>query len=234
MANEVILKGDLDKAPDKILRRLTDLMKRDTVELQRYVRKRHFGSFTAGDMLHNRTGQLRNAVRAMLPPQIMGMQIRGGLMFGKIYAFAHVGPRGQKITIRPKRKKWLTIPFKGESATQDFSASQKILFTRAGQLRGGALSGMFSNTFFKKSKAGNLILFGQKKGTKTMKTSQGGKIKVQQGVGKIVPLFLLKKQVRIRYRIHPLDLFKWFMKKYTDDIRGGGIIKGLESGELSN
>ncbi len=73
-------------------------------------------------------------------------------------------------TITPKRAKWLAIPLK---------AAQ----TRAGNSRGGPRS--FRNTFFARSKAGNLILFGSP----------------TAGTKKVMPLFVMKKKVKIKKRL---------------------------------
>jgi len=210
MASEVIMQGDLGKVPGEALKTLKRLMTKDTPLLQSHVKKTYFGGATTANMLHNRTGQLRNSVRPMLPVQIENMAVKGGLMFGKIYAFSHVGPKGGFKTIRPKNRKWLTIPMKG------LKEAEAALFTKAGQSRGGAMSGQFADTFIKKSKAGNLIIFG--KGT-YQKGAKAGEAK-----GKLTPLFILKKQVRIPYRIHPIDLFKWFAEKFANSIREEGLM----------
>ena len=225
MANEVIVKGDLEAVPGKILRQLKRLMSTDIKLMQTHIREKYFGSYTGHRQLKNRSGKLRNAVRGMFPAQIEGMAVKSGIIFGTQYAASHVGPKGQKKTIRPKKGSWLTVPFSGPK----FRESERVLFTPRGVLRGGALSGLFRNTFIAKSKAGNLIIFGQKKGTRSMRTSQGGKIKVVQGVGKVLPLFVLKKEVQIPYRIHPLSLFKWFEYTFAKDIKAQGIAEGIST-----
>lgn len=87
-------------------------------------------------------------------------------------------------TIKPKSKQWLTIPI-GEALTP------------AGVPRGTARE--FKNTFFAWSRNGNLILFG--------KSPVGGS-------KKIVPLFVLKKMVRIPRKAY----MKPSLEEKKDDI----------------
>ena len=95
-------------------------------------------------------------------PRRKGTRIIGGvgtnIPYGPTHEFG--------ATIRPKTAKFLTIPLPAAK-------------TKAGRSRGGARS--FPNTFVRRSKAGNLILF-QKLGSR------------------IIPLFVLKKMVKIPKR----------------------------------
>lgn len=110
------------------------------------------GGGSAKDKLNVRTGDLRRSISINVQQE--GKITRGAIGSNVIYARIHeLGG-----TIKPVTKRYLTIPFPG-------------IKTPAGVARGGARD--FDNTFFRKSKAGNLILF-QKNG----KT--------------IIPLFLLR------------------------------------------
>jgi hypothetical protein len=146
--------------------------------------------------LHVRSGQLRATTHAR-PTTSEGTTVTGGVAFGKVYARVHIGPRGQVTTITPKRAKFLTIPLK---------AAQ----TATGVGRGGALSGAYAKTFVRMSKAGNLIIFGQ--GTYAKGAKSG------QAKGNIVPLFLLKKSVRVPARIHPEDFFPPTAQRIKEDL----------------
>ena len=211
MANEVIVKGDLEAVPGKILQQLRFIMAKDEALLQTHVKEKYFTGFTGPSSLRNRTGKLRNSVRPVLPVAIEAMAVKGGLIFGTQYAASHVGPKGQKKTIRAKSGKALAIPMTW------IPESRRVLETARGGLRGGPLSSFFKDsTFVKKSKAGNAIIFA--------KASYQKGARAGQAKGGLLPLFLLRKQVQIPYRIHPTDLFKWFADKFAEDIRGKGIV----------
>ena len=92
-------------------------------------------------------------------------------------------------TVRPKRSKYLAIPL----------AAAK---TAGGDSRGGPRS--FTNTFFARSKAGNLILF----------QNQGSKKKP-------LPLFVMKKQVTLKPRLGFFEEWTANQKKRISDIAKG-------------
>jgi hypothetical protein len=119
-----------------------------------------------------------------------GDLIVGGVTFGTQYAAAHVGPRGSSLTIRPKSKKWLTIPLDAAK-------------TAGGSSRGSAMSNRYRGTFISKG-----IIFGKI-----------GQIKVAGKVqGKIIPLFKLVRSVTIPRRIFPEELIAWIKPKMEADI----------------
>lgn len=100
-------------------------------------------------------------------------------------------------TVRPVRKKWLTIPL-------------DAALTPAGVLR--APAPMWRDTFFARSKRGNLILF-QKTGKK-----------------KITPLFVLKKQTKIPARLGFFDTWGEGKTKRGKILEEAALSASLENG----
>ena len=127
-------------------------------------------------------------------PKVVDGVVKGGIQFGTRYAGIHIarpGQEGGSTTIRPRKPGgFLTIPI-GDG------------LTKAGVSRGGALSGAFKETFVKKSKAGNLIVWGKAGSAKG---------------AKITPLFLLKKFVKVPFRINSSSLIRWVKPKLEKDI----------------
>lgn len=113
----------------------------------------------SGRPIKVRSGITRNSIRTQLnrsePSAVVGSPLR------------HVPVLEDGKTIRPRRRKYLTIPL----------AAAK---TGLGRSRGDArtVGARYQSTFFRRSKRGNLILYG-KRGHN------------------ITPLFVLKKSVRI-------------------------------------
>jgi len=97
-------------------------------------------------------------------------------------------------TIRASGGGWLTVPLE---VNKD---ARKILFTLAGNNKGGWTSARdFDNTFLQLSKKGNLIIF-QNKGKK------------------IIPLFILQSQVQIKPKYYLRDGIKAGSGKVFDDV----------------
>jgi hypothetical protein len=166
-----------------------------------HIRKRHMTGGTTDTRLRNRSGHLSKSTKSEPVTHAIGI-IKGGVSFGTIYAGVHIGPKGRVTTIRPKKAKMLTIPL---------PAAQ----TKAGVTRGSARSGRWGETFIAKSKKGNLILFGKK-------VMQRG-ARAGQTAGNIVPLFLLKKQVKVKTRIHPESILTYTKKKIIMDYEKIGV-----------
>lgn len=135
-------------APEMIKRVLTAQM----LVAQSEAKKNVTGGGKSKDRLNVRSGRLRNSITTRI--QSSG-NLHAGII-GSNVVYARIHEEGGEI--KPVNVKYLTIPFPAAK-------------TKAGASRGGARS--FDNTFVKKSKAGNLIIF-QRQG--------------QQ----IVPLFLLR------------------------------------------
>jgi len=105
----------------------------------------------SGDILKSGSGKLRRSIKH----KVKGTKEKSYLEIGSWgVIYARILERGG--TIRPKRVQWLTIPLPG--------------------VKGRARN--FRNTFFLKSKKGNLLL-------------------MQREINKIKPLFVLKKRVDI-------------------------------------
>ena len=135
-------------------------MKRSTIRLADYIAEHKL----SGQKLNVRTGNLR---RSFQESRAKKVQERGDGVIGTVgtnQKYAKIHEYGG--TIRPVKSKWLTIPLKDA-------------MTAKGVARGKARD--FKGAFFAKSKAGNLILFGES----------------MVGSGNIVPLFVLKKMVRM-------------------------------------
>ena len=188
LANAAIKRLGL-KMPEAV-KRVLQLV---SLDAQKYLRTERMTGGTNPRQLAVRSGKLRSSVRP-LSVRVRGSVLRAGVNIGSRYATTHIGPRGSSITIRPKNKKWLTIPL-----------SSNVTMTKAGVLRGGATSGAFGSTFIVKSKAGNLIIFGQKR-------IQKGK-NAGNAAGRITPLFVLKKSVTIRRRIATADILDRMRKQ---------------------
>jgi len=178
------VKRAFKKLPDNVNEELRDIIYDESLLLSTHLRDDILTGGTTKNKLATQTGKLKNSVRA-LKPRMYAKSIRGGVVFGTNYANAHVGPKGSKKEIRPKNSKWLTIPL-------------DAMKTKAGASRGSAqgawVKGHYDDTFFERSKAGELILWGMKE----LKTKD-----------KFTPLFVLKKSVKIPARIHPEELLDW-------------------------
>jgi hypothetical protein len=148
-----------------------------------------------------RTGNLRAQTKPLPVTERSGV-IESGMGFGTTYARPHVGPKGQVTTIKPVNRKYLTIPL-------------PAAMTKAGVLRGAAQSGMWGETFFARSKKGNLILFGKRV---AQKGAHAGEAR-----GDVVPLFVLKKQVQIKSRVHPEVILAWEKPRMIKAFRDIGI-----------
>ena len=116
-------------------------MRRSVIRLADYIASEKL----SGQELNVRTGNLRRSLQESRARKVQ--EIAGGVRgtVGTNVEYAEVHERGG--TIRPKSKKWLTIPI-GEA------------LTASGVPRGSARD--FDNTFFAHSRRGNLILFTKK------------------------------------------------------------------------
>jgi len=160
---------------DKQIRKtLLDEMNRQSELQTTHIIRRHLTGGTSKDKLGVRSGQLRRTTRKI--KAVMGnTEISGGTKFGVEYARVHIGRKGRVTTIRGKP--WLKIPL---DAAKTPAGNIKSRFSGKGKTPG---------TFIRKSKAGNLIIFGTR-----------GK--------KLIPLFVLKESVKIKTRVHPEVIHK--------------------------
>jgi hypothetical protein len=189
-------------------KRITDRAKRlidlNAVKLQRYIKTEKMTGRTTESRLAVRSGRLRASVLP-IQAEIKGETIEGGISIGTIYGRVHIGPAGQTTTMKPKTGKYLTIPLPAARAGKGGQGPGK----------GSAKGGPWGETFVAKSRAGNLIIFGKLKITKGPRAGE-----LRQN---IVPLFLLKKQVTIKARIHPEDLISWIGPKMKEDFIAEGL-----------
>lgn len=198
------LEGAIQKVSRRVMAETKRILRTEAVLMGSHIKKDLMSGPRPG-RLGVRTGALRSSVKSMAVTESPGL-LESGVSFGTQYARTHVGPKGQVTTIKPVNAKYLTIPL-------------PAAMTRSGVTRGSALSGMWGDTFFARSKKGNLILFGRK-------VAQKGK-QAGEAVGEAVPLFLLKKQVKIKARIHPEDILAWEKPKMIAAFRNIGVsLKG--------
>jgi len=184
----------LGKIPKSFLKQAKSVIDINARVLQRYVKTEKLTGGTTPGRLKVRSGRLRASVIS-LKTEAKEDRVEGGISFGTVYARVHVGPKGQSTLITPKKGKYLTIPF-------------PATMTKAGVARGPARSEQWGDTFVRKSKAGNLIIFGKKR---IMKGKKEGDLRKQ-----IVPLFLLVKSVKVKARVHPEDLISWIAPKIKE------------------
>jgi hypothetical protein len=179
-----------------------------TLALQKHIKQDLFQSFAITGpknvgVLNSRSGALKRSI-TVIPAQLDGDFANGGVGIGTKYGRVLFGKAGQVTTITPKSSQYLTIPL-------------PAALNSTGTARGTARdSGVFGETFIKKSKNGNLIIFGKLNYTK-------GK-KVGQAKSDILPLFVLKKSVDVPVRITTESIREWItpvLGKGLADIREG-------------
>jgi hypothetical protein len=174
---------------------IKDVIDQNSILLATRIKTKHLSGPTSNTSVSVRSGRLRASTRPVLA-RVSARRVKGGVTIGTAYAPVHFGPKGSETTITPKPgKQYLTIPLDAAK-------------TKAGVVRGRARDeGVWGKTFVRKSKAGNLIVFGQKRG---QRGAGAGKLS-----GNIQPLFVLKKSVTIKARVHPEELVAWIRKKIT-------------------
>jgi len=191
--------------PARLLKEAKKILAVESTLLASRVKSRWLTGGTSDTALAVRTGNLRSQCRALRITESAN-SVEGGIGFGTSYAAAHIGPKGQVTTIRPMRGQWLTIPLDAAK-------------TKAGVPRGSAKSGMWGETFFSRSEKGNLILFGRK-------VAQKGK-HAGESRGKVLPLFRLVKQVKVKARVHPEAILAFERPHLVGAFRDIGIrLKG--------
>lgn len=193
------LNRKLSALPENLLKQAEKILNINARALQRYIRVEKMTGGTTESRLRARSGHLRASV-IPIKAERKADTIESGVSIGKVYARMHIGPRGQKTTITPKKGKFLTIPL-------------PAALKPSGDLRGPARSDMWGETFIAKSKKGNLIIFGR---ARIMKGKRAGELR-----GQVVPLFLLVKKVTVPARIHPSELIDWIKPKITEDFSSG-------------
>ena len=177
--NEQEFLDTLDKVESTATQYMRQILRVAMRALQTHIRTKYLRGQTGPNSLRRRTGTL--AARTIPIPITTPEKdvLRTGISFGTRYAASHIGPRGSQQVIHAKDK-LLTIPFPGSPVAKAKNPKS-------------ARSGAYKDVFVHKSKAGNLILMGR----------------MAQHKKKIQPLFILKKRVVIKRRIHPEDLMNW-------------------------
>jgi len=217
--SDVIFESNIDKVYPGIVKKLVNLFNNQSRWLQKYIREEHMTGPTGETSVRARTTLLRASVMP-IKTEITDMgEVQAGVSIGPvIYARVHIGPKGQVTTIIPKKSKFLTIPIdKAHGGVVDENYKGPFgAMTPGGVSRGRALTGPWGETFVKKSEKGNLIIWG--------KLRIGGKGKNAGKLqNKIVPLFLLKKMVKVKARIHPEDIVDAFKLKVAGELQAIGV-----------
>ena len=197
--------GDVQLVGRRLVSEAKKILKAEATLMTSHIREKYM-SGPRPVLLGVRTGLLRSSTKP-LPVKESGGEIYSGTGFGTAYARPHIGPKGQVTTIRPVRAKWLTIPISKEYGG--------IVMTKALVSRGAARSGMWGETFVARSRKGNLIIFGKRviqKGERQGETT-----------GKIQPLFVLKKEVKIKSRVHPEVILAWEKPRMIAAFRAAGV-----------
>lgn len=181
------LAGAMQKVSHQLFAEAKKILRAEAAVLATHIKNEHLRGGTTDTRLAVRSGRLFTSTHSLPVTESPGL-LESGVGFGTQYARAHIGPKGQITTIRPKSGQYLTIPLMAAK-------------TPSGDARGSARSGMWGETFFARSKKGNLILFGKR-------VVQKGKSSGQTR-GDVVPLFLLVKQVKVKARVHPEEILAW-------------------------
>jgi len=169
-----------------------------TREVASWIKSEYLTGGTTDTKLAVRTGRLRASCRPA-PVEIVGTdRVEGGLLIGTVYGRVHIGRKGSSTTITPKKARMLAIPLDAAK-------------TAAGVARGTPRGGPWGQTFIARVK-GNLIIFGKRQITKGPRAGQFR--------GGIVPLFLLKKQVKIKTRVPLEDIEAELLKRVIESLKG--------------
>jgi len=187
----------IDSTIENYTQKIKEILNFNSILLSSHIRSQYLVGGTSDTKLRKRTGKLSASTHPIKASKTTEGFI-AGVKFGTVYAGVHIGRKGTITTIQPKNKKYLAIPLSGA-------------LTKSGVSRGGPeQEDIFGETFIKKSKKGNLIIFGK------MKYQKGSKM--GETHGNIIPLFVLKKQVKIKTRVAVEDLIRWIKPKIINDI----------------
>lgn len=181
------LEGVMLRVSTRIFSETKRILRTEAVLMASHIKSEHLTGGTSATRLAVRSGNLRAQTRSLPVKESPGL-LESGVGFGTQYAQTHIGPKGQVTTIRAKSGKFLAIPLTAAK-------------TPSGVAKGAPRSGMWGETFFARSKKGNLILFGKQ-------VAQKGK-QAGQARGNVVPLFVMKKEVKVRARVHPETILAW-------------------------
>lgn len=196
-----MIEGNIDQSQlNTILRRLknVDPKNRTSIFVKGFAQatqtvERKLKDNVSNKIVNVRSGHLRNSIQSKVVRatgnllSVIGSNVR----FGNRLKYASILEIGGTITA--KNAKYLTIPLPSA-------------LTPTGQLKKKARE--WDNTFVKRSKAGNLIIY------------------QHNGKGKITPLFVLKKSVKINARRYMEKTMKQMKNRVIMTLRGA-IERGL-------
>jgi len=190
MSNVEETKKKLLDLVKKMIQATIDTIDKDMPLWSTYILQNHLTGGTSSTRLKKVTGRLSGSMRP-LPTKLKSDGIYGGLEFGTRYAGIHIGRMGDVTTIRSNRPGgYLAIPLEAAKTT-------------TGRTRAAPRDPMWGSTFIAKG-----IIFGYK----------GGKVKTAGKIRDIVPLFKLKKSVRVPVRVDALKLVQWIKPKLEKDL----------------
>jgi hypothetical protein len=181
------LAGAMQKVNRQVISQVKLILATESRLMTTHIKNEHLKGGTTDTRLAVRSANLISSTHALPVTESPGL-IESGVGFGTQYARVHVGPFGQVTTIRAKSGKFLAIPLMAAR-------------TPGGDARGAPRSGMWGETFIARSKKGNLILFGKRI---AQKGAHAGETR-----GDVVPLFVLKKEVKVKARVHPETILAW-------------------------
>lgn len=207
--NEVNIK--LEKLKKAALINLKKVIAADQHVFISYMRTTFLRGGTTATKLRRRSGHLARSLQAQ-PVETKGTGVEGRITVGTVYSRVHIGPKGQ-VTKIPKHSggKWLTIPIPWSPIMR----KDGTVKATAAELKTGAAGLPFTKTIVKKSKKGNLIIWG------VQQTTKGSNIGKESGG--LVPLFLLRKQVKVKSRVHPEIFLPWIEKRIVADLKKEGF-----------
>jgi hypothetical protein len=175
----------------RIMKALTEEMKRQSNKLNTYVKQKILTGGTASEKLAVRTGNLRRSTVPMIPV-VKEDNIRGGVQFGAKYAVTHFGNEGEIHTITPKKSKFLAIPI-GEA------------LTGAGVPRYASPRDVPGLQLINRKGKPSLLALVKIKGRIEKAT---GAMKIKGASGSLIPMFILMKSVKVKARIHPKSIIR--------------------------
>ncbi|MDD5348239.1 MAG: hypothetical protein PHT59_06480 [Candidatus Omnitrophica bacterium] len=189
--------NNLRSLKKRMLTGLRDVFNANVLRLQTYL-KQDLMSGTSDSTVASRSMQLKRNIVPIPFTLTEAFGMRTGLHFRTRYAKVHIGPEGQTMTMRSNRPGgWLAIPLPAAQGAH-------------GQARGRPRDeSLWGGTFIKRNENGNLIIYGYK----------GGQARSAGKVREILPLFILRKSVTVKTRIHPKQLLEWIEPKLVDDVK---------------
>ncbi len=180
---EIEIKGDdkvtlfLDHLDGQIVAIVRDVIDRDSGDMANFIQSRHLSGRSTSS-LGVRTGKLRRGTKK--ERVVVGQNtVIGGVKFGAFYARFYTGDKRVVIAPRKAGKEYLAIPLPnaGKGRPKDFS-----------------------ETFVRKSRAGNLLIF------------------KKMGPNEIMPLFVLKRHILLNTTIPLGPICDKYADKMVSDI----------------